>query len=155
MFGGLSAQVREARAAIIGIALMVACAAIGFVWLSIGAAQALAAALPAPWPAVIIGLGFLAPIAISAVAARLRQARRDEAAAAPAEPQGFVGLNTQDQMGFITRAVGDIVDRAPLAALAIAALAGMLAVRFPLALPLLIQVLQDAFKDRRPDADGG
>ncbi|MBI1250287.1 MAG: hypothetical protein GC189_02300 [Alphaproteobacteria bacterium] len=137
MWGSIAAQLREARSAIVGWSLAVATAIVGVVWLSVAAARALEPHLPPGAAATVVGLALLAPLLCALVAAQFGNKRHD-----PPALQGLAGGAQEPQLAAISRAAERLVEKSPLTALAIAALAGLLAVRFPAALTLLIQILQ-------------
>jgi len=120
-----------------GLVLILASAVIGVVWLSVAIAGMLAAWLNPPLAALATaGLFFLPPIIFSIALAlrgrRARQAQEQSQQALAASPDLLVEL---------TRIAQDMAARAPLAAVAVALLGGLLAARFPAALPLLVQAL--------------
>lgn len=108
--------------------------AVGIVWLSIAAVESAAAVLGPVWAAAIVGALLLAPLAIIALMAWTRERRRR------AEP--LLSANGADAaLATISAAAHKMIDKSPLAALALATLAGVMATRYPAGLGLLANVL--------------
>ena len=144
MLGEVTARLRGARAAIVGWGLCLAAAMLGLVWLSIAAVQFASAWIEPRAAAALIGLLCLTPIAIAALRAN---AQKPEPPAPQPVQTGLYGADPTTQYAFIAKAAEKLVDRSPLTALAVAALAGLLAARFPAALGLLLQILQQRQTD--------
>ena len=144
MLGEVTARLRGARSAIVGWGLCLAAAALGLVWLSIAAVQYLAAWVDPRGAAALIGALCLLPLAVAALRAN---GQKPEAPAPQPLQAGLYGADPTSQYAFIAKAAEKLVDRSPLTALAVAALAGLLAARVPAALGLLLQILQQ----RQPD----
>lgn len=144
MLGEVTARLRDARSAIVGWGLCLAAAALGLVWLSIAAVQFLAAWLDPRAAAALIGVICLLPVTIAALRANVHKTERP--APQPVQP-GLYGADPALHYAGIAKAAEKLVDRSPLTALAVAALAGLLAARFPAALGLLLQILQQTQPD--------
>jgi hypothetical protein len=128
---GLSSRIREAQLTGTGTFLVLASAAIGLVWLSIWAVGAMTGAIAAA--PLVVALGALAPLILFALV-RVLRANEPEAQALAAR---------RDDFEPIVRAAEAFVTKAPLTAIALAAVAGVLAARFPGALSLTMQLLSD------------
>jgi hypothetical protein len=127
---GVSSQLRNAKMAGAGFIVILALAIIGFVWLSLSAVAALRVHLSGAAPELIVGLICLAPLVVFLIRQRMK-ASSEHLHAQPAHAE----------LAHISQIAQGMVEKSPLTALAIAALAGVLAVRFPTALTLLLQVL--------------
>lgn len=116
-----------------GIVLFVL-GAVGIVWLSIATVESAAAMLGPVWAPAVVGAAMLAPLGILAFMAWLK-ARRS--AAPPL--QGAAGADAS--LAAIAAAAHKMIEKSPMAALALATLAGLLATRYPAGLSLLANVL--------------
>jgi hypothetical protein len=135
----IPAQILAMRAPIaVGLAL-VASATIGLVWISIAVVESAAAMLGPVWAPASVGLVLLAPLAIFATISWRNDRRRQ---AAP-----ILGVAGNDAaLSAIAAAAHKMIDKSPLAALALATLAGVVATRYPAGLTLLANVLAAAEK---------
>lgn len=114
-----------------GFIVILALAVIGFVWLSLAAVSALRVQFgQGPIPELIIGALCLTPLVVFLIRQRTK-----------AKAEHELALSSQTELAHISQIAQGMVEKSPLTALAIAALAGVLAVRFPSALTLLLQVL--------------
>jgi hypothetical protein len=128
-------QVRGASVAGAGMAMALLSALIGVVWLAMALATAIAPYVGVAGSQAIIGGLFLIP----AIVLGLSQAfRRKEAPGAQA--QGFAAAQ-KDELAEIVAAAKAFATKQPLVAAAIVVLGGILALRFPSALSLLVQIL--------------
>jgi hypothetical protein len=131
-------------------ALILATAVAGLVWLSIALARALEAVIGPITAAAATGLLFLIPAlafwGLAAIRRRIDSEREEETQSYPLLQAG------PDVLSQLTRLTQDMTATAPIAAVAIALLGGLLAARFPAALPLLIQALATRNpSDAKPD----
>ncbi len=138
MLGWVDRQVRDAQIAGVGLVLTLASAIVGIVWMSIALAQALSSAIGSTAAAALLtGAAFLLPAIMFLVWRGLETRRRQRE-----QDLAHTMLGAQpDLLAALTRIAQDMAERAPLAAVAIATLGGLLAARFPAALPLLVQAL--------------
>jgi hypothetical protein len=136
----IGTQFRAMRGAIAGGALLIASAATGLVWLSIAAVGAANDIIGPAWAPVFVGLVLILPIAGFALNAWL-QARRARLAPPPA-------IGSDDALRAVTAATQKMMDKSPFGALALAGLAGVVSVRFPSALTLLADVLNEHDRGR-------
>jgi hypothetical protein len=114
--------------------LLFALGAVGIAWLSIAAVEAAAAMLGAVWGPAAVGAAMLAPLGIAGLLARAK-ARR-------IATQQARGLESADaSLAAIASATQKMIEKSPIAALALATLAGLLATRYPAGLSLLANVL--------------
>jgi hypothetical protein len=115
-----------------GLALILATAVVGLVWLSMAFARAVELYIDPDWGAwsapTIVAAIFLAPLCLFFLVRLFRRPSKDESHSA-------VPLTAQpDNISEITRMAEAVAEKSPLTALAIAVLAGFLAARFPSAL---------------------
>lgn len=149
MLGGLMGQLRNVQAMALLAFMVLTSAAIGLVWISIAVVDIVSATLGPQRAALWVGLFAFAPFAILVVW-RLMKSSARPAEDPAARLAAFGGMGQVDVMGVISRAAQNMTATAPLTALAVAALAGLLLARFPYALGLLAQVLaQQAAEPRR------
>jgi hypothetical protein len=129
--GEIGNQLRHAQMAGAGIIIVLALAILGFVWTSIWAVEFVAPYVGGEWSKLVIGLICLAPLFIFLVGKKMKA----EAVAAQNHQVAHPDLAQ------ISHIAQGFVEKSPMTALAIAALAGILAAKFPSALTLLLQVL--------------
>lgn len=130
----IPAQLGAMRTPIAVGLLFVASTAIGFVWISIAAVAGAAAMLGPIWAPAAVGLMLLAPLAIF-VAIAWKNNRQRQAAL-------ILGVAGNDAaLSAIAAAAHKMIDKSPLAALALATMAGVIATRYPAGLTLLANVL--------------
>lgn len=128
-----TSQIREAQITGAGIFLILASGVLGLVWISVWAVEAIENANSRLESPLIVGAIAIAPLAVLlANSALKKQTKLDAQAALP---------GTSDELAKISRVAESLVVQSPLIALALAALAGILAVRFPSALTLLLQII--------------
>jgi hypothetical protein len=122
---------KDLQIAGVGIFLTLAGAVIGMVWLSVALERALSGPVePAGAPA-LVGIVFMLPLLIGLGILMAKRPSHAMQAAASSEHHGAIPQ--------LSRAVRDLAQKSPLSAIALAALAGLLAARFPAALALLVQ----------------
>jgi hypothetical protein len=129
----MTRQLRGAAKEAAAVALVVAAAAIGLVWISIWAVSQLAHFV-GEWAPLALGLLFCLPLAVYGLMRMLK--------AQPAQAQPL--LRSEDN--FAAEAADTakrFFRKSPVAALAVAALAGLLAVRAPAALSPLLHLFDD------------
>lgn len=124
------------KGAVLGGALLVASAGMGLAWLSIAAVGGTAAVLGLFWARVVVGLLLLSPLAVFVLFVWLRDQKRQDLAP-------VAGIGTDAALTTIASAAQKMIEKSPLAALALASLAGLIAARFPAALTLLANVLKE------------
>lgn len=132
MSGDLSSQIRGAQLAGASYVLALAGAVMGLVWLSIWGVGFLSATIGETYAALIVALIYLAPLLIFFI---LKSVRQIDARAHEQD-------ESHEALAQISLAARNLAEKSPLTALAVAALAGVLAVRFPAALTLLLQVVE-------------
>ena len=137
----IGTQLRAMRGAIAGGALLVASAATGLVWLSIAAVGAANDLIGPAWAPVFIGLILIVPLAGFALNAWM-QARKARLAPSVA------AIGNDEALRAVTAATQKMMDKSPFGALALAGLAGVVSVRFPAALILLADVLNEQDRSR-------
>lgn len=133
--GLLSRQIHDVKVAGAGYALALAAAILGLVWATIWLDRLLSIWLGAVWAPLGVAAVFLLPVLIGYLTSDRLKA--EEKSASPTALLSSV----DDQLSELTRTAEGLVEKAPLVALALAALAGLLAARFPSALSLLVQVV--------------
>jgi hypothetical protein len=136
MFERFNAQIRDSLKAGAGLFLVLVPAAIGLVWLSIAAVGSISIWAGPIAAQTILGAIGLAPVLVVLIA-RFAKAHERRGAVAPARLSG----HGEDDFALIARAAENLVEKAPLAAIAVAVLGGVFAVRSPSALALLVQML--------------
>lgn len=119
---------------IAGTILLFVLGAVGIAWLSIAAVEAAAAMLGPAWAHVGVGAALLAPLGVVALMAWAK-ARRS----AVTPLQGAQGADAS--LAAIAAAAHKMIEKSPMAALALATLAGLLATRYPAGLSLLANIL--------------
>lgn len=133
--GIFSRQIHDVKKAGAGYALALAGALVGLVWATIWLDRLLTLWLGPVWAPLIIALVFFIPLLVGVVLKDKRKAD-EKPAAAPA-----LLASVDDQLSELTKTAEGLVEKAPLVAIALAALAGLLAARFPSALALLVQIV--------------
>lgn len=118
----------------VGIFLVLAAAVVGLVWLSVGLERLFADNGESVSAPMLVSGIFILPLIIGLL---LMVSRGKTQSIAPVAMPLEAGAMSQ-----LSRAVRDLSQRSPLAAVALAALAGFLASRFPAALTLLAQAFQ-------------
>ncbi len=131
----LPENLRALLGPIAGAILLLVLGAVGIVWLSIAAAANAAAMLGAIWGPATVGAVMLAPLGVFGLMTWAKTWRA--ATAAPLQ-----GAESADaSLAAIAAAAHKLIEKSPLAALALATLAGLLATRYPVGLSLLANVL--------------
>ena len=144
----LPENLRALSGPIAGGLLLVVMGAVGMAWLSIAAVESAAAVLGRAWAPAAVGLLLTAPI-IAVAALAWAKTRRREAAARPASDGAETALTA------IAAAAQDMVEKSPLTALAVAAIAGVMAALYPAGLAMLANVFGvNARAAARPDTQG-
>lgn len=127
----LPENLRALQGPIAGGILLFVLGAVGIVWLSIAAVESAAALLGPVWGPATIGAALLAPAALAVL---LSWAKARQRQAAPPTADGAAALKA------IAAASHKMIANAPLGALALATLAGIMATRYPAGLTLLAEV---------------
>jgi hypothetical protein len=107
---------------------------VGITWLSIAATTAAVATLGPVWGPAAVGAGMLAPPGVFGLVVWAKSRRT---AAAPL--QSVEGVDAS--LAAIAAAAHKMIEKSPIAALAVATLAGLLSTRYPAGLSLLAHVL--------------
>ncbi|MBI1188540.1 MAG: hypothetical protein GC206_14610 [Alphaproteobacteria bacterium] len=138
----LGRPLRSVQLAGAGAFLALALAAIGLVWISIWLVNACALLLEGAFVGanlslapLIVGGVMVAPLLIFILVIWLSPKPRES------NPVARWIANSDDDLAAITRAAEGMVEKSPMLAVAIAALAGVLAARFPAALTILMGIV--------------
>lgn len=134
----LNDHIRELRAAIVGLVLLLAATIIGFIWIGIGIYHALSISLGDVWGPVVLGLLYFIPIITYALAKTFRPA--PPAVAEPSDPADAIVVN-------MSRVLGSLSGRAPFVVAVAAIIAGFLATRYPAILAFFTQLLSAYAED--------
>lgn len=137
LFNEFATRIRGAQIAGAGFVLALGACVVGLVWLSICAVDIVSTSMGRVSATALVGGLFCLPLVLMLIMKTSKQ-HKDHGAQAFAPPHH---PSVDDQLMQLTRITEKFVDRSPLVAVAIAALAGIIAVRFPAALSLLIQVI--------------
>ncbi len=131
----LPENLRALLGPIAGGILLFVLGAVGIAWLSIAGAAIAVAMLGPIWGPATVGAVMLAPLGVFSLIAWAKTWR---AATAP-PPQGAASADAS--LAAIAAAAHKLIEKSPLAALALTTLAGLLATRYPVGLSLLANVL--------------
>lgn len=137
LFNEFATRIRGAQIAGAGFVLALGACVVGLVWLSVCAVDIVTASMGRVSATALVGVLFCAPLVLILILKNTKQ-QKESAAQAFAQTHH---PSVDDQLMQLTRITERFVERSPLVAVAIATLAGIIAVRFPAALSLLIQII--------------
>jgi len=144
-------QFRTIQLAAIGLIVLATVTVLGLVWVSVGLVRALGPALPQAAPELLVGVLFLAPAAIFALVHVLTE-RAERRQAALAQQAAAAQNSNRDDISKLADIARGYAEQSPILALAIAATAGFVAVRYPNVLSIMTEVmsgLDSANRERR------
>ena len=130
-----SNQIDALKSFIIGLTLILACAILGIIWISIGLYQLVARTIGPMWGPIVLGGLFLLPILIYFINRALpanKEKRRKSAM-----EEAFANST----IGSMSRMIDSLSATSPLLAAVAAVISGFMATRFPQFLPLIAQIV--------------
>lgn len=126
----------EIKSSVIGFVLMLACAIIGLIWLSVSLYSVLTAAMGPQWGPAVLGLIFLVPIAVYGVVKLI--APKDKRSK---QQKMFDAAFANSSVGSISRMIEAMSPHSPLLAAAVATVGGFVATRFPQFLSMFSELI--------------
>lgn len=126
----------EIKSSVIGFVLMLACAIIGLIWISISLNMVLISYLGPQWGPAVLGLLFLLPVVIYGVVRLL--APKDKRTR---QQKMFDAAFANTSVGSISRMIEAMSPHSPLLAAAVATVGGFVATRFPQFLSMFAELI--------------
>lgn len=126
----------EIKSSVVGFVLMLACAIIGLIWISISLNMVLIAHLGPQWGPAVLGLIFLLPIAVYGVARLV--APKDKRSK---QQKMFDAAFANSSVGSISRMIEAMSPHSPLLAAVVATVGGFVATRFPQFLSMFSELI--------------
>ncbi len=126
----------EIKSSVIGFVLMLACAIIGLIWISVSLYSVLSAAMGPQWGPAVLGLIFLLPIVVYGIVRLV--APKDKRSR---QQRMFDEAFANSPIGSISRMVEAMSPHSPLLAAVVATIGGFVATRFPQFLSMFSELI--------------
>ncbi|MBL8549758.1 MAG: hypothetical protein JNJ73_07215 [Hyphomonadaceae bacterium] len=137
-------KLRELQAALLAVLFVFSLGVVGVFYFADGLASLLATRLNSPWGKLIVGAVAAAPMLVLVLARLASTAAREKEGKQDLTPSSFMQSgDLPDSLRELLETVQRLTRSAPLAAIALAVVAGVVVIRHPAYIPLVLGILRE------------